>query len=83
MVPPSLLELLRCPETYQTLRLAEAPLLERLNTQVQAGTLKNRGGQPVTQRLEAGLVRADGLWLYPIRQDIPVMLLEEAIALPT
>jgi uncharacterized protein YbaR (Trm112 family) len=35
----------------------------------------------VTGRLEAGLVRADGKVLYPIRDGIPVMLVEEGIAL--
>jgi uncharacterized protein YbaR (Trm112 family) len=26
-------------------------------------------------------VRADGKYLYPVREDIPVMLIDEAIAL--
>ncbi len=34
-------------------------------------------------RIEEGLVREDGKVLYPVRDDIPVMLLDEAIRLDT
>jgi uncharacterized protein YbaR (Trm112 family) len=81
MLSAELLEMLRCPETMQTLRAVEPALLERLNGQIAAGTLKNRGGEPVTEPLEGGLIRADGRRLYPICHDIPIMLAEEAIAL--
>lgn len=81
MISRELLELLCCPETHQPVREAEAALIERLNTQVAAGTLKNRAGQPVTDKLDGGLVRADGKVLYPVRDGIPVMLVEEGIPL--
>jgi len=35
----------------------------------------------VLERIDAGLVRADGKFLYPIRHDIPIMLVDEAIPL--
>jgi uncharacterized protein YbaR (Trm112 family) len=75
-----LLQILCCPETHQALRLAEPNLIETLNRQIAAGTLKNRAGQPVTETLDAGLIRADQKFLYPIRNNIPVMLVDEAIA---
>lgn len=78
---PDLLPLLCCPETHQNLRLAEPALLDQLNRQIGAGTLKNRAGQAVTEPLDSGLVRADGKVLYPVRQGIPLMLVNEAIAL--
>lgn len=81
MISRELLELLCCPETHQPVREAEPALIARLNAQIAAGTLKNRAGQPVTERLEGGLVRADGKVLYPIRDGIPVMLVEEGIPL--
>ncbi|MDW8307934.1 MAG: Trm112 family protein [Verrucomicrobiales bacterium] len=81
MIAPDLLELLCCPETHQPVRLAEPELIERLNAQIAAGTLTNRAGQRVAEKLDGGLVRADGRVLYPIRDGIPVMLVEEAIAL--
>jgi uncharacterized protein YbaR (Trm112 family) len=81
MIQPELLEILCCPETHQPVREAEPSLIERLNAQIAAGTLKNRAGQVVGVKLDGGLVRADGKVLYPIRDEIPVMLVEEAIPL--
>lgn len=81
MIAPDLLKILCCPETHQEVRLAEAAVVEKLNTQIAAGSLKNRGGQPVRERIDSGLVRADGKVLYPIRRDIPVMLVDEGIPL--
>lgn len=81
MIDPELLKILCCPETRQPVALAEAALIEQLNQRVAAKTLQNRAGEVVTDRLDGGLVRADGRYLYPIRGGIPVMLVEEGIAL--
>ena len=76
-----LLKLLRCPETRQELRLAEPSLIDLLNRQITAGALHNRAGRLLADALEAGLVRADGKFLYPIRHGVPVMLTDEAVPL--
>lgn len=76
-----LLKILCCPETRQDLRVADAALLEKINARIAAGDLRGRGGQPVKEKIEGGLVRADGKFLYPLRQGIPVMLVDEAIPL--
>jgi uncharacterized protein YbaR (Trm112 family) len=81
MVDAQLLEILCCPETRQDVALAPAATVESLNRQIEAGTLRNRAGEPVREKLDAGLLRADGKVLYPVREDIPVMLIEEAITL--
>jgi uncharacterized protein len=81
MIDPELLKILCCPETHQELRPAEPAIVEQLNTQIAAGTLKNRAGHPVQERLDEGLVRADGKFLYPVRRNIPVMLVDEAVPL--
>jgi uncharacterized protein YbaR (Trm112 family) len=81
VVDQSLLDILVCPETKQPVRLASAELLERVNSAIASSRLLNRGGAPVSVRLEAGLVREDGAVLYPIRDDIPIMLIDEAIPL--
>ena len=78
-VEPELLEILVCPETHQSLTPADSGLLERLNERIEAGTLRNRGGSPVSGELTAGLLREDGTLLYPVDDGIPVMLVEEAI----
>lgn len=81
MIDLELLKILCCPETHQELRVVEPALVEKLNQQVAAGGLKNRAGQPVKEKIDGGLVRADGKFLYLVRRDIPVMLVDEAIPL--
>ena len=80
---PELLEILVCPETKQTLKMASADILDRVNQAVAAGGLNNQGGDRVKGRIDEGLVREDGSILYPVKDDIPVMLLDEAIRLDT
>ena len=82
MLTPELLQILCCPETHQALAPAETRLLEQLNAKIAAGGLRNRAGQTVAEKIDGGLVRADGQVLYPIRQEIPVLLIDEAIPLP-
>ena len=67
------------PETHQPVKPADAALVSRLNQSVGGGTLRNRAGRPVSEAFEAGLLREDGAVLYPIRHDIPVMLVDEGI----
>ena len=81
MIDSELLKILCCPETHQLLQSAAPALVAQLNQQISAGALHNRGGQPVTEKIDGGLVRADGRFLYPIRHDIPVMLVVEGIPL--
>ena len=76
-----LLDMLCCPETKQDVSLADAPLVESLNRKIEAGQLKNRGGEILREKLDSGLIRADGKFLYPVREDIPIMLIDEAIPL--
>jgi uncharacterized protein YbaR (Trm112 family) len=80
MIDAELMKILCCPETHQGLRPAEGALIEKLNQQIAAGKLQNRAGRNVEGPIEAGLVRADGRYLYPVRRNLPIMLVDEAIA---
>lgn len=82
MIDKELLEILVCPEDKTPVKLADVDLLSRMNKAIAANKVKNRGGENVSQALEGGLVRQDDKWLYPIRDEIPVMLMDEALPLP-
>ncbi len=80
-VNPELLEILVCPESHQPVKLAAPELIERLRQEIEAGRLRNRGGDKVEEPIAEGLVREDGRVLYPVDDGIPVMLIEESIEL--
>jgi uncharacterized protein YbaR (Trm112 family) len=82
MVDQQLLDILVCPETKQVLHLADAESLRRLNEAIGQGSVVNRGGHKLDGPVSEGLVREAGDLLYPIRDDIPIMLVDEAIPLP-
>jgi len=78
-----LISILCCPETKESLALADEALIESINSGIKTGQVKQRNGDIVTEPIDAGLIRADGKYLYAVRQDIPIMLVEEAIDLST
>jgi uncharacterized protein YbaR (Trm112 family) len=81
MIDRELLEILVCPETKQPIRLAESDVVARINAAIARGGVTNRGGEAVKEAISGGLIREDGKLLYPIRDDIPIMLIDEAILL--
>lgn len=82
MVDQQLLDILVCPETKQPLRVADTETLSRLNEAVGRGAVVTRGGRKLEEPVSEGLVREAGDVLYPIRDEIPIMLVDEAIPLP-
>jgi uncharacterized protein YbaR (Trm112 family) len=80
-VSEELLEILVCPETKQPIALASEEVLSKLAQDIEAGKVRNRGGEKLTKPISEGLVREDGRVLYPVDDGIPVMLIEESIEL--
>ncbi len=76
-----LLAILCCPETKQEVSLIDSQTLDQLNAEIEKGELQNKAGHPVKEKLDGGLIRQDKKVVYPIREQIPIMLIEEGIIL--
>ena len=81
VLSPELLAILRCPDDRTTLSPIDEGLLSRLNRAVAAGTLRNRAGRTVEEPLDGGLMRQAGDLVYPLHDQIPVLLKDDAIPL--
>ncbi len=80
-IDAELLSILACPETHLGLRMASAAELAKLNAAIAAGKTLNQAGKSVTQAFDAGLMREDQKRIYPIRDGIPVLFIDEGVSL--
>lgn len=80
-IDEELLAILCCPETKQGLRLLDSKQIRHLNALIDKGELRNKEGHVVQEKLDGGLMREDGKIVYPIRDHIPIMLIEEGIVI--
>jgi uncharacterized protein YbaR (Trm112 family) len=81
MIQEELRKIVCCPEDHSALTPANDALVAQLNAAIRAGRLRNEAGRTVEQTIDGGLVRAAGDLLYPIVDQIPVLLKDEAIRL--
>lgn len=78
---PDLLAILCCPETKQAVSLADPSIIQKVNAAISTGHVRNKANRLLIGQIEGGLIREDQKVLYPIRDRIPVMLIDEAIPL--
>jgi len=76
-----LLDILACPATRQPLALLESRGLDALNRAIATGGIQRIDGMPQTDSLREALVTRDRKLAYRIDDGIPVLLVEEGIAL--
>ena len=82
MIDKELLDIIVCPETKQDLVIAEPGLIQRINRLIEKGELMNRSKQKVSEKIDGGLIqKEDRKYLYPIRDHIPILLIDESIPL--
>jgi uncharacterized protein YbaR (Trm112 family) len=81
VISEDLLASLLCPETRQKVSLASPDVVQRVNDAIRDGKLVNRHGKAVESPVQGILTREDNQFGYPVVDDIPIMLINEAIPL--
>jgi uncharacterized protein YbaR (Trm112 family) len=76
-----LLEILVCPTTKQKVAPASPEVVLQINGEIERGGLRDVGGEVVAERVDGLLLRDDGSVAYPVRGDIPEMLVERGISM--
>jgi uncharacterized protein len=75
------LDMLCCPENRSRLTPASDKLVRDINAAITGGRLLNRAGKTVEHAIDGGLVRADRAWIYPIVDQIPILIQGDAISM--
>ena len=76
-----LLSIICCPVTHKGLSLVRPDQLKRINRAIDAGELVNRDGVRLSGKLSEALITDDGKTMYPVNEDIPVLLEGESVGM--
>ena len=74
-----LLEILCCPVSKTPLTVLGRQKLDKLNDAIKSGEALFVDGEKVTDPLQEALITEDGKVIYPVQDDIPVLLVEKGI----
>ncbi len=74
-----LLEILCCPVSKIPLTQLQSAKLEKLNAAISAGGIKFIDGKPVESPLAEALITEDKKVIYPIEDNIPILLEDKGI----
>ena len=74
-----LLEILCCPVSKTPLTRLSSSRLEKLNSAIRAGEVQTIQGAVVEQALNEALITEDSKVIYPVIDNIPVLLEEKGI----
>ena len=74
-----LLEILCCPVSKTPLTMLGQEKLDKLNKAIADREALYVDGEKVTDTLQEGLITEDGKVIYPVQDDIPVLLEEKGI----
>jgi uncharacterized protein YbaR (Trm112 family) len=78
-VDAKLLEILCCPVTKTPLTQLLPQRLAKLNAAIAAGQVKYVGGNAVEGELQEALVTEDMKVIYPVKDNIPILLEDKGI----
>ena len=76
-----MLNIICCPVTREKLSIATSKQLEFINAEIANSTLKKLDGSIAEKPQSKALINATKTLLYPIEEDIPILLENEAIKL--
>lgn len=74
-----LLEILCCPQSKSPLGRLERSRLEKLNRAISAGEVEQIDGSRISETFREALISEDGKVIYPVIDDIPILLSERGI----
>lgn len=74
-----LLEILCCPVSKTPLVRLPSDRLRKLNAAIEAGEVRYVHGKTVSDALSEALITSDGRVIYPVVDDIPLLLEEKGI----
>ena len=77
-VDGKLLEILCCPVSKTPLTILDPEKLDKLNLAIAGNEALYIGGEKVIEPLQEGLITQDGKVIYPVQDDIPILLIDEA-----
>jgi len=78
-VDGKLLEILCCPVSKVALNRLQPTRLQKLNQAIEAGQVQYVHGEAVTAPLQEALITEDGKVIYPVVENIPLLLEEKGI----
>jgi uncharacterized protein len=78
-VDGKLLEVLCCPVSKSPLNRLEHSRLEKLNKAIAGGSVRHVRGDTVRETLREALITDDSKVIYPVVDDIPILLEEKGI----
>lgn len=76
-----LVRILQCPITGAALRRLDGAEIEAINGRIAAGELAYVDGETVDRPLQAGLASESGAYVFPVEDDIAILLADRAVAL--
>lgn len=66
VIDKNILSLLRCPNSGETLKIADADSIAALNQSILDGDVSNAAGESVSDVIDGGLINQSGTWMSPL-----------------